>query len=54
MSRRIIWARHVAHKQEEKNIWRILVKKSEGNGALRIHRHKLEDNIKVDLKEVER
>jgi hypothetical protein len=44
MSRRIIWARHVALKQEEK---------LEGKGMLRRHRHMLEYNIKVNLKEME-
>jgi len=44
-SRRILWARHVALAQEEK---------LEGKGTLRRHRHMLEDNIKVNLKEMER
>jgi len=44
MSRTIIWARHVALKQEEK---------LEGKGMLRRHRHMLEYNIKVNLKGME-
>jgi hypothetical protein len=42
MPRRIIWARHVA----QENL--------EGKGTLRRNRHMLEDNIKVNLKEMER
>jgi hypothetical protein len=54
MSKRIIWARHVAFQQEESSTQRIFVEKLEGKGALRRYRHILEDNIKVNLKEMER
>jgi hypothetical protein len=54
MSRRIIWARHVALEQEESSTQRVLVEKLEGKGTLRRHRHIVDDNIKVNLKEMER
>jgi hypothetical protein len=45
-SSRMRWARHVAHKDEIGNAFRILVGKPKGKRLLRRHRHTWEDNIK--------
>jgi hypothetical protein len=37
---------------EKRNVYRILVEKPEGEGQLGKPRYKLEDNIKMDLREV--
>jgi hypothetical protein len=57
MSRRIIWVRHAALIEEEINkssTQKVLVEKLEGKGELRRHSRILDDNIKVNLKEMER
>jgi hypothetical protein len=43
------WAGPVAHMGEIRNVLKILIVKSEGNGSLEIHRRNWEDNIKMDL-----
>jgi len=44
--------RHVAHMGEMKNAYKILVRKPEGKRLLRRPRHRWEDNIRTDLKEI--
>jgi hypothetical protein len=46
------WARHVVHMGEIINAYRILVGKSEENRQLKRHSYRLEDNIKMDLREL--
>jgi hypothetical protein len=48
-SRRMRWARHVARMEEKK---RNLVGKPEGKEPLGRPRHRLVDNIKIDLREI--
>jgi hypothetical protein len=43
-SRRIKWAGHVAHVEQKKNVYRVLVGKHEGKKQLARQRYKLEDN----------
>ena len=52
-SRRITWAGHVARMGERRGIYRVLVGKPEGKRPLERPRHRWEDIIKMDLKEVE-
>ncbi|KAJ4452256.1 hypothetical protein ANN_03774 [Periplaneta americana] len=51
-SRRLRWAGHVARKGESRNIYRVLLGRSEGMRPLGRPRRKWEDNIKIDLREV--
>jgi hypothetical protein len=51
-SRRMRWAGHVAHMGEERGAYRILVRRPEGRRPLGRPRHRWEDNIKTDLREV--
>jgi hypothetical protein len=51
-SRRMRWAGHVAHMVEERGVHRVLVGKPEGKRPWGRPRHRWEDNIKMDLKEV--
>jgi hypothetical protein len=51
-SRRMRWAGHVARMGEERGAYRILVGRPEGRRPLRRPRHRWEDNIKTDLREV--
>jgi hypothetical protein len=50
-SRRMRWAGHVA-RMGEKNAYRILVGKPEGKRPLGRPRHRWEDNIRMDLREI--
>ena len=50
--RRMRWAGHVAHVGEERGLHRVLVGKPERKRPLGRPRHRWEDNIKMDLKEV--
>jgi len=50
--RRMRWAGHVACMAEWRGMYRVLVGKPEGKRPLGRPRHKWEDNIKMDLKEV--
>jgi hypothetical protein len=50
-SRRMKWAGHVA-RIEEKNKYKILVGTPEGKGPLGRLRHRWEDNIEMDLREI--
>jgi hypothetical protein len=51
-SRRMRWAGHVAHMGEGRNVYRVLVEKPEGKSPLERPRHKLEDGIKMDFREI--
>ena len=49
---RMIWAGHLACMGESRGVYRVLVGKPQGKRPLGWPRHKLEDNIKMDLQEV--
>ena len=51
-SRRMRWARHVAHMGEERGAYRALVGKPEGKRPLGRPRRRWVDNIRMDLQEV--
>jgi hypothetical protein len=51
-SRRMRWAGHVARMGEERNVYRVLVGKSEGNRPLGTQRLKWENGMKLDLREI--
>jgi transcription termination factor 2 len=51
-SRRIRWAGHVARMGEKRNAYRIFVGKPVGKRTLETPRHRGEDNIKMDLREI--
>jgi hypothetical protein len=51
-SRRTRWVGHVARMGEMRNAYNIMVGKPEGKRPLGRHRHKWEDNIRTDLREI--
>jgi hypothetical protein len=51
-SRRMRWAGHVARMGEGRNLHRVLVGKPEGERPLGTPRSRLEDGIKMDLREI--
>jgi hypothetical protein len=51
-SKRIGWTVHVACMGHMRNAYNILVGKSEGRRSLRRPKHRWEDNIKMDLREI--
>ena len=51
-SRRLRWTGHVAHMEQSRNAYRVLAGKPEGKRPLGRPRHRWEDNIKMDLREV--
>jgi hypothetical protein len=51
-SRRMRWAGHVARMGEKRNVYRLLVRKSERKRPLGIPRRRWMDNIKMDLLEI--
>ena len=51
-SRRLRWVGHVARMEQSRNVYRVLVRKPEGKRPLERPRHRWEDNIKMDLREV--
>ena len=53
-SRRLRWARHVERMEQSRNQYRVLVGKPEGKRPLGRPRRRWEDNIKMDLREVDR
>jgi hypothetical protein len=53
-SRRMRWAGHVAHMEEGRGVYRVLVGKHEGKRPLGRPRRRWEDNIMMDLQEVGR
>jgi len=46
------WAGHVARMGEERGVYRVLMAKPEGRRPLGRPRHRLVDNIRMDLQEV--
>jgi hypothetical protein len=46
------WVGHVAWMGEGRDIYRVLVVRSKGKKPLRRSRHRWEDNIKLDLREM--
>ena len=52
ISRRLRWAGHVERMDLPRNAYRVLVGKREGKRPLGKSRHRCEDNIKMDLREV--
>jgi hypothetical protein len=46
------WAEHVTHMGEMRNAYKILFGKPEGKQSLIRSRHRWEDNIRMDLKEI--
>ncbi|KAJ4431868.1 hypothetical protein ANN_20474 [Periplaneta americana] len=51
-SRRLRWAGHVARMGESRNAYRVLVRRPEGKRPSGRPRHRWEDNVKMDLREV--
>jgi hypothetical protein len=51
-SRRMRWAGHVAHVGEGRGVYRVLIGRPEGKRPLGRPRHRLEGNIKMDLREI--
>ena len=51
-SRRLRWAGHVARIEQSRNAYRVLVRKPKGKRPLGRPRHRWEDNIEMDLREV--
>jgi hypothetical protein len=51
-SRRMRWAGHVARMRDGRGVYRVLVGRPEGKRPLRRPRHRWEDNIKMDFKEI--
>jgi hypothetical protein len=47
--KKIRWAGNVAHMDENRNAYRVLVGKPQGNTPLRICRRRLSNNIKMDI-----
>jgi hypothetical protein len=52
-SRQIRWAGHVARMGEDRKVYKVLVGKPEGNRPLGRPRHRWEDGIRVDLREID-
>jgi hypothetical protein len=50
-SRRMRWAGHVARMGEERNVYKVLMEKSEGKRPLERPRRRWENGIRVDLRE---
>jgi hypothetical protein len=51
-SRRMRWAGHVASMGEGRGVYRVLVRRPKGKRPLGRRRHRWEDNIKMDLREI--
>jgi hypothetical protein len=51
-SRRMKWAGHVARMEEGRGVYRVLVGRHERKRPLGRPRHRWEDNIKMDLREI--
>jgi hypothetical protein len=51
-SRRMRWVGHVAQMGEKRNVYRLLLGKTEGKRPLRRLRRRWTDNIKLDLLEI--
>jgi hypothetical protein len=51
-SRRMRWAGHVARMGERRGVYRVLVRRPEGEKPLQRPKRRWEDNIKMDLGEI--
>jgi hypothetical protein len=51
-SRRIRWAGHVARMGEGRNVYKVFIGKPEGKRPLGRPRHRWEDGIRMDLREI--
>jgi hypothetical protein len=51
-SRRMRWAGHIARMGEEKQLYKVLVRKPEGKRPLGRPRRRWEDGIRIDLREI--
>jgi hypothetical protein len=51
-SRRMRWVGHMARMGEERNVYRVLMRKPEGKRPLGRPRHRWEDGIRMDLREI--
>jgi hypothetical protein len=51
-SRKMRWAEHVVRMGERRKLYRILVRRPEGNRPLCRSRRRREDGIKMDLREI--
>jgi hypothetical protein len=51
-SRQMRWTGHVAYMGGERTVYKVLVGKPKGMRPLRRPRHKWEDGIRIDLKEI--
>jgi hypothetical protein len=51
-SRRMRWAGHVAHMGEGRNVYTVFMGKPEGKRPVGRPRHRWEDGIRMDLKEI--
>jgi hypothetical protein len=51
-SRRMRWVGHVARMEEGRGVYRVFVGRPEGKRPLGRPRHRWEDNIKLDLREI--
>jgi hypothetical protein len=51
-SRKMRWTVHVAHMGEGRGVYRVLIGRPEGKRPLERPRHRWEDNIKMDLREI--
>jgi hypothetical protein len=51
-ARRLRWVGHVAHMEEGRIVYRVLVWKPKGKRPLGRCRHRWEDNVKLDLREI--
>jgi hypothetical protein len=51
-SRRMRWARHVAHMGEGRGVYGVLVGRPEGKRPLKRPRRRWEDNLKMDFREI--
>ena len=51
-SRRLKWSGHVVRMEEGRSVFKILIRKSTGKRPLGRLRHRWENNIRMDLKEI--
>jgi hypothetical protein len=51
-SRRMRWAGHVARMGEDRKVYKVLVGKPEGRRPLGRARHRWEDGVRMDLREI--
>jgi hypothetical protein len=48
------WAGHVASMEEDRKVYKVLVRKSEGRRPLGRQRHRWEEGIRMNLGEIDR